>query len=130
MNMPFAVFVPFCCLLVCSVLIIYSLNVLRKRLARSSTNPLINRRREKRDMDYARTILFMDIAFLFFFFPYTFLLVIANYFEYNSYAAIVLFYIYYIGFGINILIYLIANKAFRAEIYSFIKDHYYLTNQS
>ena len=129
MNMPYAVFLPFCCLLVCSALIIYSMSILRKRIARSSNNSQSNRRREKRDMDYAKTILFMDIAFLFFFFPYTFLLIIGNYFEYNSDAAIVLFYIYYIGYGSDFFIYLIANKAFRAEIFSIFKKSEILTNQ-
>ena len=112
MNMPFAVFLPFVLLIACSIFIIYEMTMLRRRLT-SANNSDINRRREKRDLDYAITILSMGVVFLIFFFPYTFIIIVANYFLYNQDVANVFFYLYYIGFGNNIIVYFCFNKSFR-----------------
>ena len=116
--MPFAVFVPFVLLITSSVLIIYSMTLLRRRINMYNINSAdTNKRREKRDWDYARTILFLDITFLIFYFPYVLILIIGNYLtDYDSYAVLVFFYIYYIGFGNNIFVYLAASTTFRKEL--------------
>jgi len=128
MNMPFAVFVPFILLITSSLLIIYSMNLLRKRINmhnnNNSSNKDILKRRQKRDLDYAKTILFLDITFLIFYFPYLLIIVIGNYYtDYDGYAALVFFFLYYIGFGNNIFVYLAASKSFRKGISACVKAY-------
>lgn len=119
MDMPFSIFVPFLLLIACSIIIIWTMRQVRIRLNQHSTE--INKKREKRNLNYAKTILSLDIIFLLFNFPYGFLQIIGNYIEYDWTAALVLFYIYYIGFGINFFTYLAFNKTFRRESYKCLK---------
>jgi len=120
MNWPFAVFVPFGLLITSSILIIYSMSQLRKRLAAHISNTDQIRGRQKRDLEYAMTILFLDLTFLIFYFPYSFIQFIGNYINYNTDVAIGFYFIFYMGFGNNFFVYL-TMKSFRNEIIELIK---------
>jgi hypothetical protein len=116
---------PFAALITCSILIISGLKATRQRLA-TSQNTEIVQRREKRDFEFFRTLLSLDLVFLFFYFPYIFFNIFMPYstfYDVSTYQTIktVLFYIHLIGFSNNLAVYCIFNKEFRSEIFSLFK---------
>jgi len=70
MNMFFSCLIPFIALITSSSLVIYSMTILRRGI--SQTNSAMFKKRKKRDLQFARTILLLDIIFLIFNFPFQF----------------------------------------------------------
>ena len=130
MDAVYSFLTPFIALITSSILIIYTLKQSRLRL-RLAQNSAAAQRREKKDYEFAKTILSLDIIFLLFHFPLSFFAVIRAYFEnispispfYNAYMIIQYFilYLYYIGYANNFIIYLIFNKNFRSEFLNLFK---------
>jgi hypothetical protein len=131
MDAIFTCVTPFIALITCSFLIIYALKQARLRL-RSSQNATTARRREQKDFEFAKTILSLDVLFLFFHFPYPIFIIIQTYITFINreigmtiqYAFI---YLYYIGYANNFIIYFTFNKDFRAEFLNLINFKNYAT---
>jgi len=130
MDAVYSCLTPFIALITSSILIIYTLKQSRLRF-RSAQNSEAAQRREKKDYEFAKTILSLDIIFLLFHFPYSFFAVIRAYFVtispispfYDAYMIIQYFilYLYYIGYANNFIIYMIFNKNFRSEFLNLFK---------
>ncbi len=127
MNVFFSCLIPFIALITSSLLIIYSMTKLRRRI--SHPNSTSNKKREKRDFEFARTILSLDLIFLLFKFPFNFFILASNYFtvHWNSGlikdVAVSLLYFNYIGTGINFLVYILFNHNFRSEFFKLIDSN-------
>jgi hypothetical protein len=126
MNMAFSCLIPFVCLLTCSIQLILSIRLLRLRIINSNQSCEINLETLKKDKEFAITILTLDCIFLLFCFPYNFLVFFEYFYQSNDlltsnilfYLYYVLLYLYYLGFGSNLFIYLSVNKMFRDEFIS------------
>ena len=125
MNMFFSCLIPFIALITSSSLVIYSMTILRRRI--SQTNSAMFKKRKKRDLQFARTILLLDIIFLIFNFPFQFFLIVLNYFPDVWYTNSLyniepyLLYLYYIRPGFHFFIYIIFNINFRSEFFKLIE---------
>jgi hypothetical protein len=127
MDAIYSCVAPFIALITSSILIIYSLKQARLRL-RTSQNSEAAHRREQKDFEFAKTILFLDIIFFLFHFPYSFFILVISFYSfdltYGGTGQIILntfIYLSYIGYAINFLIFLTFNKDFRAEFLSLFK---------
>jgi hypothetical protein len=105
-NLLTEIMIPFLFLMVSSVLIIYSMRVLRNRLRIASS------RRENRDLDYAFVILSLGIIFLFLNFPYGVLLTLTS-IDFNFMIKFIFYYFHNLSYSINIFIYMAVNRSFR-----------------
>ena len=125
MDTIYACLSPFLALITCSGLIIYTLKQSRLRLVPRPKSAQ-EKRREKRDYEFGKTILSLDLIFLLFHFPFTLFALFRAYFlglispsspYFNAYMIVQSTFIYlsYIGYGNNIILFLIFNKDFRAE---------------
>ena len=127
MNAFFASIIPFFILITSSILITYSMWVIRKRMNSNSMNSAVARRRSQRDFQFACTILSLDVIFLLFYFPNALYLIITNYFPSNAYSYSlvilqeVLGYFYQFSSGYNIFVFLLFNKLFRSEFLELLK---------
>ena len=141
LNAFFSTIIPFFVLITLSIMLIFTVWILRKRIAEaSSTNNKTLVNRSRRDFHFVCSILFLDIFFLLLYFPYGLFLIFESYFP--SYFQNDFFYIYYylqtaLGYlyqtssATSIFVYLFFNKSFRSEllrillgIYKAIENHF------
>jgi hypothetical protein len=132
MNMPFSCLMPFLCLIMCSIQLIHSIRLLRLRIInQTNQSSEINLETLKKDKEFALTTLTLDCIFLLFYFPYNFLIFFEYFYQSTDlFTNIILFhfncvllFLYYLGFGSNLFIYLSVNKMFRDEFISlFVKN--------
>jgi len=129
MNIFFSCLIPFIALITSSLLIIYSMTTLRRRISLPNSNSAIFKKREKRDFQFARTILLLDLIFLAFNFPFQFFFILSNYFQVTIYGTnlytiqMYLLYLYYSGSAINFLVYIVFNLNFRSEFFKMIDSN-------
>lgn len=125
MNMAFSCLIPFVCLLTCSIQLILSIRLLRLRINQNHSS-VINLATLNKDKEFAVTILTLDCIFLLFYFPYNFMVFFEYFYQTTDLVTnnilfhfnYVLLYLYYLGFGSNLFIYLSVNKMFRDEFIS------------
>ena len=124
MNMLFSCLIPFVCLIVCSILLIYSIRIIRSNINRSNQQlSEANLITLKKDNQFEITILALDCIFLLFYFPYNLLAIIQtiyvsedlNLIKILFVANYVLEYVYYFGFASNFIVFVSVNKMFREE---------------
>ena len=124
MNMLFSCLIPFVCLIVCSILLIYSIRIIRSKINRSNQQlSEANLITLKKDNQFEITILALDCIFLLFYFPYNLLAIIQtiyvsedlNLIKILFVANYVLEYVYYFGFASNFIVFVSVNKMFREE---------------
>ncbi len=122
MNMILAYLLPFIAFITSSSLVIYSMKIAREKIFQS--NSAVAKKISIRDFQFARTILIMDLAYLFFNYPivifqiaFSSITIDPQSVLYNILVSIegFLLYLYLCGRGINFLIYLIFNNNFRSE---------------
>jgi hypothetical protein len=131
MNMLFSCLIPFVCLIVCSILLIYSIRIIRSKINRSNQQlSEANLITLKKDNQFAITILALDCIFLLFYFPYNILAIFQSFFvsddfnliEIVYFAKYVLEYVYYFGFASNFIVFISVNKMFREEFIVVLKS--------
>ena len=126
MDIFFSTLIPFIALITSSFLIIYSMTTLRRRI--SQTSSALYKKREKRDYQFARTILLLDFIFILFYSPYQFFIVASNYFVVHWNSGLRkdigtgFLYLYYIGPAVNFLVYMMFNLNFRSEFLKIIEN--------
>ena len=124
--------VPFILLISFSVLITNTMRITRQRITQS--NSALAKKRITRDINFARTIIFLDFVFLFFNFPFLLFSFISSYFSTNESNFVffmnlqmALIYLFHIGPAVNFLIIFIFNKNFQSEFLSIliqIENHF------
>jgi hypothetical protein len=126
-NMIFSCIIPFIFLICCSLLLIYSIRLLRLRIPQNENST----HTANSDKQFAMTILFLDLFFLLLYFPYNFLNIYCYFYNTtNIQEAIIIGHItyvlaclYYLSFSVNIIVYSIINKMFRDEFIKSLREY-------
>jgi hypothetical protein len=127
-NAFFSTIIPFFILITLSVMLIYSMWILRKRIATAtSRNAKALARRSRRDFHFACSILFLDILFFLLYFPNGIYLILESNFPYFRdisfyYLKITLAYLYQSSAATSIFVYFFFNKIFRSELFIILKN--------
>ena len=114
MDLLIGTLIPFAMMLICSVLLIKTIYITRKRIIHSSTAAV--KRKIKRDIKFCITLVFLDVTFVVLNLPINIYFLDKNWS--NHICFLVFDDLFYLSYSVNFFVYLAVNSEFRYEFVS------------